>query len=127
MARKEWVDVMRVVEHYNRLKESLIEKDIGGDANNTESGYLEETIRKEIEDVRKRLDKANKKNERLQDEICDLNKNLHELTEKIECEHLQTADALRDLQVEICNEKSSILDRARTIEGLQRMHNESQK
>lgn len=118
---------MRVVEHYNRLKESLTEKDIGGDANSTESGYLEETIRKEIEDVRKRVDKATSKNEKLQDDISDLNKSLHEMTEKIECEHLQTADAIRDLQMEICNEKSSILDRTRTIEGLQRMYSESQK
>lgn len=118
---------MRVAMHYNKLKESMTEKDIGGDANSMETGYLLKTIRKEIEETRKRVEKANQKMEKMQDDIGDLNKTLHDMTEKIECEQLQTADALRDIQMEICTEKSLILDRSRTIEGLQRMLSEWRK
>jgi len=112
---------MRVVLHYNQLKGSLNDKNTDGDSDNTKGDYLQETVRKEIEDTRKRLDKTNKNNEKLQDDICDLNKNLHELTEKIELEQVETADQLKDIQIEICNEKSLILERTQTVEQLERM------
>lgn len=127
IARKEWVDVMRIVMHYNRLKGTLTEKKIGGDSNSTKGDYLQDTIRKEIEDTRKRLEKTNRNNEKLQDDIGELNKNLHEMTEKIEIEEGETGDMLRDLQVDICNEKSLIIERTQTAESLERMLKEWQK
>lgn len=121
VARKEWVDVMRIVMHYIKLKGTLTEKKIGDDSNNTNGDYLLDTIRKEIEDTRKRLDKANRNNEKLQDDICDLNKNLHERMEKVELEQLTAADQIRDLQTDICNEKSLLLERSQTVEQLERL------
>lgn len=118
---------MRIVTHYNKLKGSLTDKSIGGLSRNSKGGYLQETVRKEIENTKKRLEVENKKIETLQDDICELNKNLHELTEKIETEQVQTTDQLRDLKTEICNEKSSILGRAQTIEELEKMLKEIQK
>ncbi|XP_022173257.1 uncharacterized protein LOC111035790 [Myzus persicae] len=127
VARNEWVDVMRVVMHYNKIKESLTEKDLGGSSNSTKSDYLQETIIKEIEDTMKRLDKGNKKNEKLQDDICELNKSIHVITEKIELEQVQAEDQLRDFQNEICTEKSLIMNRAQTIEKLEKMVKATQK
>lgn len=118
---------MRIVMHYNELKGSLTDREMDGTSNNTQGNYLQETIRKEIEDTKKRLEKANVKNEKLQDDICDLNRNLHEITEKVELEQLQSAEQLRDLQIEICNEKSSILARAQSIDGLEKMLKETKK
>lgn len=117
---------MRVVLHYNQLKGTFIEKNIGA-SNNTKGDYLQETIRKEIEDTKKRLDKTTANNEKLQDDICELNKNLHEVTEKIEQEKAETSDHLKDIQIEICNEKSLILERTQTVEQLERMLKESKK
>lgn len=127
MARQEWVDVMRVVMHYNKIKESLAEKDLGGNSNNTKSDYLQETIHKEIEDTMKRLDKGNRKNEKLQDDICELNKSIHVITEKIELEQVQAEDQLRAFQNEICTEKSLIMNRTQTISKLEKMVKATQK
>lgn len=127
VARQEWVDVMRVVMHYNKIKESLAEKDLGGNSNNTKSDYLQETIHKEIEDTMKRLDKGNRKNEKLQDDICELNKNIHVITEKIELEQVQAEDQLRAFQNEICTEKSLIMNRTQTILKLEKMVKATQK
>ncbi|KAF0773776.1 DUF4485 domain-containing protein [Aphis craccivora] len=127
VARQEWVDVMRVVMHYNKIKESLAEKDLGGSSNNTKSDYLQETIHKEIEDTMKRLDKGNRKNEKLQDDICELNKSIHVITEKIELEQVQAEDQLRAFQNEICTEKSLIMNRTQTISKLEKMVKATQK
>ncbi|CAH1732098.1 unnamed protein product [Aphis gossypii] len=127
VARQEWVDVMRVVMHYNKIKESLAEKDLGGSSNNTKSDYLQETIHKEIEDTKKRLDKGNRKNEKLQDDICELNKSIHVITEKIELEQVQAEDQLRAFQNEICTEKSLIMNRTQTISKLEKMVKATQK
>jgi len=118
---------MRIVLHYERIKKSLTEKSIGGTSDNTKGDYLQETIRKEIEDTRKRLEKTTRNNEKLQDDICDLNRNLHEITEKIELEKAENADQLNDLRNEICNEKTKILERTQTVEQLERMLKEGEK
>ncbi|XP_050527685.1 uncharacterized protein LOC126897831 isoform X2 [Daktulosphaira vitifoliae] len=125
-ARMEWVNVMRIVLHYNKLKGSLTDRELG-DSSDKKGEYLQETIRKEIESTKKRLDVANQKNDTLQEDICELNKNLHELTEKVDCEEQQAIDQLRQLKNEICSEKSSILQRTQTIEELERMLKEIQK
>lgn len=125
IARKEWVDVMRVVLHYNQLKGLLAEKNTGNNLDSSKGDYLLETIRKEIEDTKKRLDKTNRNNEKLQDDICELNRNLHEVAEKIEIEQAETADQLKDIETEICVEKSLILERTQTVEQLERMTKES--
>ncbi|XP_060836391.1 uncharacterized protein LOC132919056 [Rhopalosiphum padi] len=116
VARKEWLDVMRVLIHYNKIKASLAEKDNGGTV--TKGDYLDDAIRKEINDTRRRLEKMNGKNEKLQDDICELNKTLHEMMEKIDMEQVQTDDLLRDFQNEINNEKNLITERAQTIDQL---------
>ena len=118
---------MRVVMHYNKIKESLAEKDIGGSSNSTKGDYLQETIMKEIEDTMKRLEKGNGKNEKLVDDICELNKCIHVITEKIELERVQAEDQLRDFQNEICTEKSLIMNRAQTITKLEKMVKATQK
>lgn len=127
VARSEWVNVMRIVMHYNRLKASLTERDIGGTSDSNKGDYLQETIRKEIEDTRKRLNKANKKIEMLQDDICELNKNLHDVTEKMELEQLQTTEQLRDFHNEVCTEQATILERTKTVEDLEKMWKEYKK
>ncbi|XP_050426955.1 uncharacterized protein LOC126837169 [Adelges cooleyi] len=126
VARMEWVNVMRIVLHYNKLKGALTDKELG-DSSDKKGEYLQETIRKEIENTKKRLDVANQKNDTLQEDICELNKTLHELTEKVEVEEQQAIDQLRDLKNEICSEKSSIVQRTQTIEELERMLKEIQK
>jgi predicted RNase H-like nuclease (RuvC/YqgF family) len=110
------LDVMRVLIHYNKIKASLAEKDNGGTV--TKGDYLDDAIRKEINDTRRRLEKMNGKNEKLQDDICELNKTLHEMMEKIDMEQVQTDDLLRDFQNEINNEKNLITERAQTIDQL---------
>lgn len=127
VARKEWVEVMRVVNHYNKIKESLTEKDLGGNSNNTKGDYLQETIRKEIEDTKKRLDKENRRNEKLLDDIGELNKSIHVITEKIESEQAQAEDQLSDFQNEICTERILIMNRAQTITKLEKMVKETKK
>ncbi|CAI6351004.1 unnamed protein product [Macrosiphum euphorbiae] len=126
VARREWMDVMRVIIHYNKIKASLTEKDNGCNSN-IKGGYLDDAIRKEIDDTRRRLDKLNGKNEKLQDDICELNKTLHEMMEKIDMEQLQTDDLLRDFQNEINSEKNLITERAQTIEQLGGMLQARQK
>ncbi|XP_027849100.2 uncharacterized protein LOC114128723 [Aphis gossypii] len=118
VARREWVDVMRIILHHNKIKASLAEKNNGGNSNSTKGDYLDDAIRKEINDTRRRLEKMNGKNEKLQDDICELNKTLHEMMEKIDMEQLQTDNLLRDFQNEINNEKNLITERAQTIEQL---------
>jgi len=112
---------MRIVMHYNHLKGTLTERNMGGHSDYSKGDYLEETIRKEIGATTKRLEKANRNNERLRDDICDLNKSMNELTEKIEIEQTQNDGLLRELQNDICNEKSVILERTQTIDELERM------
>lgn len=119
------MDVMQVIIHYNKVKASLTEKDNGGNSNST--NYLDDAIRKEINDTKRRLDKITGKNEKLQDDICELNKTLHEMMEKIDMEQLQTDDLLRDFQNEINNEKKLITERAQTIDQLGGMLNTRQK
>lgn len=109
---------MRILIHYNKIKASLAEKDNGGNSNGTKGDYLDDAIRKEINDTRRRLEKINGKNEKLQDDICELNKTLHEMMEKIDMEQLQTDDLLRDFQNEINSEKNLIMERAQTIDQL---------
>lgn len=109
------------------MKGMMTEKDLGGTFNNTKGDYLQDTIRKEIEDTKKRLQKTNINIEKLQDDICELNKHLHEITEKIEIEQVQTAEYLRNLQIEICDEKTSMVTRTQTIDELERMLKELQK
>jgi len=109
---------MRVIIHHNKIKASLAEKNNGGNLNSTKGDYLDDAIRKEINDTRRRLEKMNGKNEKLQDDICELNKTLHEMMEKIDMEQLQTDNLLRDFQNEINNEKNLITERAQTIEQL---------
>lgn len=118
---------MRVVNHYNKVKESLTEKHLGGSSNSTKGDYLQDTIRKEIEDTKKRLDKENRKNEKLLDDICELNKSIYMITEKIELEQGQTEVQLRDFQKEICTENSLIINRAQTITKLEKMVKETKK
>lgn len=109
---------MRIIIHHNKIKASLAEKNNGGNSNSTKGDYLDDAIRKEINDTRRRLEKMNGKNEKLQDDICELNKTLHEMMEKIDIEQLQTDNLLRDFQNEINNEKNLITERAQTIEQL---------
>jgi len=118
---------MRVVLRYNELKGALAEKKIGGHSSNDKSEYLREMIRKEIGDSKKRLDKMNRKNERLQDDICDLNRDHHWLTDKMEFERAQNADQLRELENDINAENGMILDRTQTIEQLAKMLNELER
>jgi len=126
VARREWMDVMRVIIHYNKIKSSLTEKDNGCNSN-IKGDYLDDAIRKEINDTRRRLEKLNGKNEKLQDDICELNKTLHEMMEKIDMEQLQTDDLLRDFQNEINSEKNLITERAQTIDQLGGMLQARQK
>jgi len=125
VARKEWMDVMRVIIHYNKIKSSLTGKD--NECNNTKGDYLDDAIRKEINDTRRRLEKMNGKDEKLQDDICELNKTLHEMMEKIDMEQVQTDDLLRDFQNEINSEKNLITERAQTIDQLGGMLKARQK
>ncbi|XP_060866952.1 uncharacterized protein LOC132942518 [Metopolophium dirhodum] len=126
VARREWMDVMRVIIHYNKIKASLTEKDNGCNSK-IKGDYLDDAIRKEINDTRRRLEKLNGKNEKLQDDICELNKTLHEMMEKIDMEQLQTDDLLRDFQNEINSEKNLITERAQTIDQLGGMLQARQK
>lgn len=112
---------MRIVIHYNELNESLTTKKIDGKSNDEMGNYLHDTIRKEIADTRKRLKKVNGNTEKLQDEICELNKEQYALTDKTEIERVQNAEQLRDLQSDICYEQTKIVERTRTIEELTRM------
>lgn len=112
---------MRIVMLYNDFKGTLTESKIDDDTDNSKGEYLQNTIRKEIEATMKRLDKANRNKENMQDEICDLNRNLYELTEKIENYRTQNDGQLRDLHNDICHEKAAILERTQTIEELERM------
>jgi len=125
VARREWMDVMRVIIHYNKIKASLTEK--GNVCNSNKSDYLDDAIRKEINDTRRRLEKINGKNDKLQDDICELNKTLHEMMEKIDMEQIQTDDLLRDFQNEINSEKNLITERAQTIDQLGAMLQARQK
>lgn len=127
VARREWMDVMRVIIHYNKIKASLTEKDSGSNSNSTKGDYLDDAIRKEINDTRRRLEKINGKNEKLQDDICELNKTLHEMMERIDMEQIQTDDLLRDFQNEINSEKNLIMERAQTIDQLGGMLKARQK
>jgi len=127
VARREWMDVMRVIIHYNKIKASLTEKDNGSNSSSTKGDYLDDAIRKEINDTRRRLEKINGKNEKLQDDICELNKTLHEMMERIDMEQIQTDDLLRDFQNEINSEKNLITERAQTIDQLGEMLKARQK
>jgi len=115
---------MHVVIHYNDVKESLTAKKIEGKSNNDMGNYLHDTIRKEIVETKKRLKKLNDNTEKLQDEICEMNKEQYMLMEKVEIERVQNAEQLRELRNDICYEQTKIVERTRTIEELTRMLNE---
>lgn len=107
--------------HYNKLKGTLGDKNIDDISNSTKGDYLQETIRKEISDTNKRLEATNAKNEKLEDDICELNKNLHEMMEKMDKEQVESAQQMRILEEDICNEKKLIANRTLTIENFEKM------
>lgn len=113
---------MRVVSRYDELRGALEDTNVGGNSVGDRDRYLKDTIVKEIAETRRRLDKTIARNERLQDEICGLDKGVREAYDALELERLEIAGTLSDLRVEICNELTRIMTRAKTVEDLEKAH-----
>lgn len=114
---------MRIISHYNRLKRKLAGESVElSNSNENEGCYqLQETINQEVEDTTKVLDKIIANNKILTEEICELNKNLFETTERIDFEKKKHAEQARSFRGQICEEKTTLLEKQQDITSLTNM------